>query len=285
MGLIAALGLCVILPFLWLGISSGHDFGFHMNSWLEAVTIGSKAQPIRIGRPWRITDTARRDLSSIRRFLDLGGTAWTNSSLEAGSTAYTWTASPGGMFDVCTGQTWLSQRNAIVAAMLYAANPYNLAIVYSRSDQADLDGLTDRPLPLLFLLRIETAEDRRRAVVRIEFSYDGGTADESSSAVMMNYSLGVLSLMMALRRRSYAVLLYAGLAVALVAARRRYFPTCWADASTCSSATSPTCCRWCARVSRPPSPSPRRSARRKSPSCRRWRSWAFRVTRPPPGSA
>ena len=43
------------------------------------------------------------------------------------------------------------------------------------------------------------------------------------SAVMMNYSLGVLSLMMALRRRSYAVLLYAGLAVALGAMLAGFF--------------------------------------------------------------
>ena len=61
------------------------------------------------------------------------------------------------------------------------------------------------------------------------------------------------------------------------AAPRRSCPTCWADASIFSSATSPTFCRWFARASCAPSPSPRASVRRKSPSCRPWRSWASRL--------
>ena len=45
------------------------------------------------------------------------------------------------------------------------------------------------------------------------------------------------------------------------------------------------CCRWCARASCARSASPRASARRRSPTCRRWKSWASRTSTPPPGSA
>ena len=44
--------------------------------------------------------------------------------------------------------------------MLYAANPYNLVIVYWRSDQAELMASIYLPLMLLFLLRV--GEDGRR---------------------------------------------------------------------------------------------------------------------------
>ena len=70
--------------------------------------------------------------------------------------AYTWivlTLAGCSMFALA--KTWLSQRNAIVAAMLYAANPYNLVIVYWRSDQAELMASIYLPLLLLFLLRID----------------------------------------------------------------------------------------------------------------------------------
>src|SRR3954469_6819407 len=37
LALMAAVALCVVLPFLKLGIPSGHDFEFHVNSWIEVV--------------------------------------------------------------------------------------------------------------------------------------------------------------------------------------------------------------------------------------------------------
>ena len=34
---IAAVAVCVVLPFFHFGIPSGHDFEFHFNSWIEVV--------------------------------------------------------------------------------------------------------------------------------------------------------------------------------------------------------------------------------------------------------
>ena len=108
---------------------------------------------------------------------------------------------------------WLSRRDAIFAAMLYAANPYNLVIVYWRSDQAELMASIYLPLMLLFILRLE--EDGRRAVVPLSLIMAAGWLTNLPSAVMMNYSLGVLAVILAIRRRSFIVVLYAGSAVVL----------------------------------------------------------------------
>jgi len=34
---ISLTAVCVVLPFLHFGIPSGHDFEFHVNSWIEVV--------------------------------------------------------------------------------------------------------------------------------------------------------------------------------------------------------------------------------------------------------
>ncbi len=106
-GCIAALALCVVLPFLWLGIPSGHDFEFHMNSWLEAVghwkqghslsaVVGSGALRIRRGAIYLLPAV----------LVDFGWTAWANPSLETGSSRlHLDGAHAGGMFDVCAGKT------------------------------------------------------------------------------------------------------------------------------------------------------------------------------------
>jgi hypothetical protein len=116
---------------------------------------------------------------------------------------------------------WLSRRDAIFAATLYAANPYNLVIVYWRSDQAELMASIYIPLLLLFLLRMD--EDGRRSVVPLGLIMAAGWLTNLPSAVMMNYSLGVLALTLTIRRRTLTVLWYAGSAVALGAMLAGFF--------------------------------------------------------------
>lgn len=136
--------------------------------------------------------------------------------------AYTWivlTLAGCSMFALA--KNWLSRRDAIFAAMLYLANPYNLVIVYWRSDQAELMASIYLPLMLLIILRME--EDGRRAVVPLSLIMAAGWLTNLPSAVMMNYSLGVLALTLAIWRRSFTVSLYAGSAVLLGAMLAGFF--------------------------------------------------------------
>jgi len=213
--LIAALALCVVLPFLKLGIPSGHDFEFHMNSWLEVVDHWKQCT---VYPHWAAM--AHYGYGEAR-FIFYPPLSWTLGGLlglvlpwKVVPAAYTWivlTAAGCSMFVLA--RKWLSRGDAIFAAMFYAANPYNLVIVYWRSAQAELMAAVYLPLLLLLMLRIQ--DDRRRVVVPLSLLMAAGWLTNLPSAVMMNYSLGVMALTMASHRRSISVLAYAGLAALL----------------------------------------------------------------------
>ena len=223
LALIAAVALCVVLPFLKLGIPSGHDFEFHINSWIEVVDHWKQG---RIYPHWAAL--AHYGYGEAR-FIFYPPFSWTLGGLlglvlpwTLVPAAYTWivlTIAGCSMFALA--RKWLSRRDAIFAAMLYAANPYNLVIVYWRSDQAELMASIYLPLMLLFILRLE--KDGRRAIVPLSLIMAAGWLTNLPSAVMMNYSLGVLALMLAIGRRSFTVLLYAGSAVVLGAMLAGFF--------------------------------------------------------------
>lgn len=213
--LIAALALCIVLPFLKLGIPSGHDFEFHMNSWIEVVDHWKQ------GTLYPHWAAMAHYGYGEARFIFYPPFSWTLGGLlglvlpwKLVPAAYSWivlTAAGSSMFALA--RKWLSRDDAIFAAMLYAANPYNLVIVYWRSAQAEL--MAAIYLPLLLMLMLRTKEDGRRVVVPLSLLLAAGWLTNLPSAVMMNYSLGVLALTMALRRRSLSVLTYAGSAAVL----------------------------------------------------------------------
>jgi hypothetical protein len=223
LALIASVALCVVLPFLKLGIPSGHDFEFHMNSWIEVVNHWKQ------GTVYPHWAALAHYGYGEARFIFYPPFSWTLGGLlgillpwKLVPAAYTWivlTLAGCSMFALA--KKWLSPRDAIFAAMLYAANPYNLVIVYWRSDQAELMASIYLPLMFLFLLRMD--EDGRRTVVPLSLIMAAGWLTNLPSAVMMNYSLGVLALFLAISRRSFTVLLYAGSAVLLGAMLAGFF--------------------------------------------------------------
>src|SRR5467141_3696048 len=134
----AATAFATLVPFLFLGNPSGHDFEFHIFSWMEAVH--QWKQGILYPRWAQFAHWSYGEA----RFLFYPPTSW-NLGAALGavlpwklvSGAYTWialTASGFSMF--LLARRWLSGRDAIFAATLYTANPYYLVIVYWRSAQA-----------------------------------------------------------------------------------------------------------------------------------------------------
>lgn len=218
---IAAAAFAVVVPFFFIGIPSGHDFEFHINSWMEV-----------LGQ-WRLGIIYPRWAALAHygygeaRFVFYPAVSWllgaalgTVLPWKIVSGAYVWLAlTVSGCAMFMLARRWLTRYDAIVAAIMYAANPYYIVIVYWRSAYAEL--LAGALLPLLLLCMIEMAEDRRRAVVPLALVMAAAALTNAPASVMVTYSVVVLALTLAILRRSPGILLYvaaAGLLGAAVAA-------------------------------------------------------------------
>ena len=139
-----------ILPLLIKGPTCGHDFDFHLLSWLEAAT-----QYRHGGYPhWAFTPAWN---AGEPRFLFYPPISWTLGALLAlilpiqyAATAFTFVAlTLSGFTAYRLARRYASPQAALLAATLYQLNPYMLFTAYERSAFAEL--LAAAWLPLLFL--------------------------------------------------------------------------------------------------------------------------------------
>ena len=215
MFVLGAVAFCVVLPFCWLGIPSGHDFEFHFNSWLEVIAQWKEG----VAYPhWAAL--AHYGYGEAR-FIFYPPISWTLGAIlglllpwKLVPAAYIWIAlTLCGVSMFLLARRWLSRNNALLAAVIYAVNPYHLVIVYWRSAMAELLAAAYLPLLLLFALRSE--EDNPGVVAPLSLLLAAGWLTNVPTAVMMNYSIATLVLVIAISRKSWRVLAHAGTAVIL----------------------------------------------------------------------
>jgi len=204
---------CALIPCFWLGIPSGHDFEYHFNSWIEV--IGQWRQGI-VYPHW--SALAHFGFGEARYIFyppvswTLGAALGTILPWSMLSHAYNWLALMlAGISMFVAARRWLSPRDALFAAIFYAVNPYHLVIVYWRSAMAEL--LASAYLPLLFLYVLRLDEDGPRAIAPLSLVVAAGWLTNIPAAVMMMYSLGLLTLWLAWSKRSWKVLMFAAAAV------------------------------------------------------------------------
>jgi hypothetical protein len=223
MFIVMAGAFLVIFPFFFLGNPSGHDFEFHVNSWMEV--LGQWKQGIVYPRWAALAQYGYGEA----RFIFYPPGSWTlGAALGA---LLPWKAVPGtyvwlaltlsGCSMFLLARRWLDRRDAIFAAALYAANPYYIVIVYWRSAFAEL--LAGALLPLLLLYTLHSEEEGGRAVVPLALIVAAAWLTNIPAAVMVNYSLVLLIVILAVLKRSLRVLLYGALAVLLGAALAAFF--------------------------------------------------------------
>src|ERR1700758_4639535 len=200
--IIMATSFAVISPFFVRGSPSGHDFEFHVFSWMEVL----KQWKEGILYP-RWAALAHWGYGEAR-FIFYPPASWTIGAAvgamlpwKVGSGAYIWvTLTASGISMFLLARRWLPGRDAIFAAALYAANPYYLVIVYWRSAFAEL--LSGALLPLLLYLVLRAQEDGRKVIVPLALLVAAAWLVNAPSAVMVNYSLALLIIVSALLRRS-----------------------------------------------------------------------------------
>jgi len=213
----------VVAPFFHYGIPSGHDFEFHVNSWME--TAAQWRQGIWYPR-W--AEGAHYGYGEAR-FIFYPPISWMLGAAlgsvlpwKLAPGAYVWlvlTLSGCAMFALA--RQYLRLRHAIFAAALYAVNPYHIVIVYWRSAYAELLAAALLPLLLLSALRMESGG--RRMVVPLGLIVAAAWLINAPSAVMVNYSLALLVVLMAVTLRAPRFLWYGLLAITLGAALAAFY--------------------------------------------------------------
>ena len=220
---VMATAFLVIAPFFFLGNPSGHDFEFHVNSWMEV--LGQWRQGIIYPRWAALAQYGYGEA----RFIFYPPASWIlGAALGA---LLPWKAVPGvyvwlaltlsGCSMFLLARRWLDRRDAVFTAALYAANPYYIVIVYWRSAFAELLAGALLPLLLLYVLRAE--EDEQQTVIPLALIVAAAWLTNIPAAIMVTYSLGLLIVILAILKRSPRVLLRGVHAVLLGAALAAFF--------------------------------------------------------------
>ena len=188
--LLPLLAFCIVFPLILHGPSCGHDFGFHMQSWMDA------SAQIRQGHMlprWAYSPAFN---AGEPRFIFYPPLSWLlGSSLllllpsAAVPAAFTWVALSG----AALGMYWLAlcftnRRAAIIAAAVYICNPYISFTAFERTAYAEL--LAAAWMPLLF----RAAMARRLSAVGIAVPLALLWLTNAPAAVMGTYAFGLIVL-------------------------------------------------------------------------------------------
>ena len=199
--------------FFW-GNASGHDFEFHLASWLDVA--GQWHEGILYPR-W--AEWANWGFGEPR-FIFYPPASWIlGSSL---GTALPWRMAPGsyiwltlilagfGMWRLA--REYLSGPQAATAALVFALNPYHLVVVYYRSDFAEL--LASALFPLMIWAALRVVREEWKGVPALMVIFALIWLSNAPAAVIATYSLALLLAVGCTVRRSVQPLIPGGAAMA-----------------------------------------------------------------------
>jgi hypothetical protein len=157
--------LVAVLPLILHGCSCGHDFDFHLLSWLEAATqfahgnfhphwaynpAYNAGEPRFVFYPplsWYLGAAIGLIVTHLPGLSE--ATAWTATPI-----VYTWIAlTAAGLSMYRLAREFMARNAALLAAVLYLANPYMLFNANERTAYAELLAAAWMPLLLLAILR------------------------------------------------------------------------------------------------------------------------------------
>jgi hypothetical protein len=214
--------LVVVSPFCFLGQASGHDFQFHVASWMD------------VARQWHAGVFFPRWAVWANygygepRFIFYPPLSW---CLGAGLGLFLpWSMVPAVFIFLCLvlaglsmfrlASAWLSPAGVIAATVLYVASPYQIVLAYYRSDFAELLAASLFPLAIHYAIGCAGSDggmtagggnEPSRNVVPLAIVYGAIWLTNAPAAVVASYALAFLLVLCAILRRSWRPL-FAGLA-------------------------------------------------------------------------
>jgi hypothetical protein len=199
--LILACAAIAVLPLAWRGTSCGHDFDFHLQSWLEVVKHWHE------GVFYPHWDTSANYGAGEPRFVFYPPATWLLGALLGVLLPWTWTpvaftliAFIGcGLSFYAMAREWMADDAAAVAACIYLLNPYLLFVAYERTAYGELLSAIWLPLLVLYGLR------KQPGLLPLSLVVAALWLTNAPAAVMGCYLLALIALVTAIQDRSYAL--------------------------------------------------------------------------------
>jgi hypothetical protein len=190
--MVALAATAVIAPIWFFGDASGHDFQFHIASWVEVARQWHEGILFPRWAQWANWGYGEpRFIFYPPASRMIGGAMGLVLPWQAVAAAYIWIAVAGsGMAMWALAREWLSQNEAAAAAVFFAVNPYNLVLVYYRSDFAEL--LTVAIFPLLVLAVLRIARDGWAQVPFFAVVFCATWMSDAPGAVIATYCATLL---------------------------------------------------------------------------------------------
>jgi hypothetical protein len=190
--LVAVAATAVIAPMLFLGQASGHDFQFHLASWIEAAGQWREGILFPQWAGWANWGFGEP------RFIFYPPASW---MLGAGlGSVLPWKLAPGAFIWLALmlagysmwrfASEYFPPGRAAGAAVLYALNPYHLVIVYYRSDFAEL--LASAIFPLVVWGTVRVLRDGWRSLPKLAFPFAAMWLTNAPAAVLATYSVALI---------------------------------------------------------------------------------------------
>ncbi|MGA3295377.1 MAG: 6-pyruvoyl-tetrahydropterin synthase-related protein [Candidatus Acidiferrales bacterium] len=182
----------MVSPMPFRGDASGHDFLFHLASWMDVA--GQWREGIFYPR-W--AEWANWGFGEPR-FVFYPPASWISGAALGSmlpwrmvpATLIWLTLIAAGMAMWKLARTWLAGPQAAVAAVLYAVNPYHLVIVYYRSDFAEL--MAAALFPLLVWAALRAVQNGWRGVPALAVVFAAIWLTNAPAGVIATYSLALI---------------------------------------------------------------------------------------------
>ncbi|WP_446744054.1 hypothetical protein [Silvibacterium acidisoli] len=208
--MLAVVGIA-LLPLAWRGPSCGHDFDFHLESWLEIVRQWHQGV---LYPHWAASPNFG---AGEPRFVFYPPASWMLGALLGAVLPWTWTPLAFTLIALVLlaacffrmAREWMPLDDAALAACLYVVNPYVLFVAYERTAYAELLAGAWLPLLVLYAMRAKPSAMRLALVVCLLW------LTNAPAAVMGCYALVVLVGVTALMERNWRLIARSAVAVPL----------------------------------------------------------------------